>query len=147
MNATAPTATATVELIERGYDAFNREDVDAFRELVWDDVEIVPAMAYVDARAYRGYAGLLEWWGELTESVGPVRFELGDISLCGDGCALVTVRVHGRGRLSGTAFAQTMHHVLRIEKDKLRSFHSYETRAEACAAAGVAEAGIAPTLG
>jgi ketosteroid isomerase-like protein len=89
-----------VEAVRRGYEAWNRGDVDAVLELVHPDIEWRPGADAPEAGEYRGrdgFRGFLESWLESFEDLRIVPEEL----LVKGDCLVTMVRQRGRGRGSG----------------------------------------------
>src|SRR4030095_8260786 len=55
-----------VERLHRGYDAFNRRDLDAFLALMDPEVELMTRFMELEGDPYyRGHDGVREWWRAL----------------------------------------------------------------------------------
>jgi ketosteroid isomerase-like protein len=89
----------TSDLIRRGYDAFNRGDVDAALAQMHPDVEWHVLDVFPDADVYHGHEGVRRFWELWTESFEDFRIEIEEIVERRDG-----VVVMGRvvGRIKGT---------------------------------------------
>src|SRR5262245_40123277 len=57
-----------VELYQRGIEAFNRRDLDAFLALAHPDVVGISKLSAIEGRlSYRGHDGTREWWKDLLD--------------------------------------------------------------------------------
>jgi ketosteroid isomerase-like protein len=89
------------ELVEEGYDAFARGDIDFLLANADPDFEIVEAPALPGATTYRGHDGLLRaldnWAGQWDE----FAIDIERVIEAGPERVIVIARHHGRGRSSG----------------------------------------------
>src|SRR5688572_4539800 len=60
-------ASANVEIIRRGLDAYNRGDVEAVLETADPDIEFVPLRSLVVGGSYRGHDGIRRFFEDLDE--------------------------------------------------------------------------------
>jgi ketosteroid isomerase-like protein len=90
-----------VDVVRRGYEAFDSDELELPLE-AWDpDCEFMPAMAgAVEAKIYRRYEGMRRYFDELYESFSSVRIEDRDYRDLGER-VLVLYRLRVRGRDSG----------------------------------------------
>jgi len=127
-----------LEVVRRGYESFNANDLDSALELFDPSIEwhtyIVPGPG---GGVYRGHAGVRELWSEAKRIFGDFRnvpehmFDAGD--------QVVTfVRVEGVGAMSGAAVQARIAHLMTFRGDKVVTVQSYEDRDEALRAAGLA---------
>jgi ketosteroid isomerase-like protein len=82
-----------VELVRRGFDAFNRRDLDAYMALMDPDVEGIPRMVAIEGD-YRGYDGIDRWWKELLDVFPDFSIEVGEVRDLGD-LTLAVTRLRG----------------------------------------------------
>jgi ketosteroid isomerase-like protein len=130
-----------VEIIRRGYEAFNARDADAVREIWTDDAEWRPAFVgggIVEGAVYRGHEGIVEFvemqaetWKSLTSTAVTIE-DLGD-------CVLVESRLDAIGRASGVAVNRTTWTIFEMRDGKVAGGRVYVTKAEALEAAGISE--------
>jgi len=130
-----------VETVRRGYEAFNRGDLDAAIEIFDPRIEwhtyIVPGPG---GGTYRGQDGVRELWSEAKRIFGDFRnvpermFDAGDR-------VVAFVRVEGVGVKSGAAVQARIAHVLTFHGEKVVRVQSFEDRDEALRVAGIAGQG------
>jgi uncharacterized protein len=60
-------ASANVEIIRRGLDAYNRGDVDAVLETADPDIEFVPLRSLIVGGSYHGHDGIRKFFEDLDE--------------------------------------------------------------------------------
>jgi ketosteroid isomerase-like protein len=92
-----------VDAVLRGYEAFNRGDIDGALELLHPEIEwktyLVPGPG---GGTYHGHEGVRELWGDAADIFGDFRNDPERLMDAGDKVvAFITVR--GRGRESGVA--------------------------------------------
>lgn len=127
-----------VELVRRGYDAFNRGDIEGALEILHPDVEwstyLVPGPG---GGTYRGHEGVRELWDDARNIFGDFRNDPERLMEAGDKVvAFITVR--GRGKASGIDVKARIAHVMTLRDGKVASVQSFEDRDEALKAAGLA---------
>jgi ketosteroid isomerase-like protein len=120
----------------RGYEAFNRGDVQGALEFIHPDVEVHTGSELPDPQVYRSREGFLDNIREWSDIFEELRYEPEEIVENGDRL-IVIVRVSGRGRGSGAGFEQRQAHVWTIRQEKAVRLEFYLDRAEAEQAAGV----------
>jgi ketosteroid isomerase-like protein len=62
-----------VELVRRGYEAYNAGDLDALLDLFDPDIEVWASPDMLNSGSYRGHEGFLRWisqWNEAWEAEG-----------------------------------------------------------------------------
>jgi len=69
-----------VELVRRGFDAFNRRDLDTYKALMDPDVEGIPRMVAIEGD-YRGHDGIDRWWKELLDVFPDFSIEVGEVAM------------------------------------------------------------------
>jgi ketosteroid isomerase-like protein len=128
-----------VELLRRGYEAWNRGDTKTL-EALWRDrldpgFELDPL--YI-GQVYKGVEGMRDMWADLGEIWEDFRFEVEDISDLGQH-VLVVGRISGRGAGSGVPITQRIVMLWTFEDAKAVYARSYASREEALAGAGLLE--------
>jgi ketosteroid isomerase-like protein len=89
------------ELLLAGYDAWNRDDCEAWLRLLHPDVEIHTSGAFPDlSPVYRGHARAKKFWEQMREPWESFRIEVEGIEEDGD-CVVGTIRFRARGVDSG----------------------------------------------
>ena len=88
MQAQASQVTeATLAVIERFNEAFNRHDVDAIMALMTDDCVFENTYPPPDGERYEGRAAVRGFWERLFRSTPDARFTFEDSFAAGDRCA------------------------------------------------------------
>ena len=123
--------------MRRGYDAFNRGDVEGALEYFDPEVEwhtyIVPGPG---GGVYHGYDGVRELWGEAKRIFGEFRNVPEEIIPVGD-CVLSYVCVEGVGARSGAAVQARIAHLFTFRAGRVLTVRSFPDREEARRAAGL----------
>jgi ketosteroid isomerase-like protein len=113
------------EILDRGYGAFNRGDIDALVEMmepdfVWNEALEVPGQKSAIgrdefARYMRGFERL---WDDFA-------FELLELQPAGEDTALAKIRAQGRGRASGEHMELVIYHLWRFRNGKVARMDAY----------------------
>jgi ketosteroid isomerase-like protein len=122
-----------VRLFHRALDAFNRRDLEAFLELVHDDVRARPRMAAVEG-PFQGHEGVRRWWKSADDSFTDVRTEVFEVRDLGD-VTLARIRNRGRGAAGGTPVERHAWHVAEWRDGKVAWWAAFLTEADALEAA------------
>ena len=115
-----------VELIRRGYEAFNRGDFDAVAELLHPDI-VWNRVADVET-AVQGSQEVRDFMEP--EVFSRQRNEIHSIEAVGE-CVLVDGTFHGEGAGSGIEMKQRGFHLWRFRDDKAVEFAYFTERDEA----------------
>jgi ketosteroid isomerase-like protein len=97
-----------VELVRRGFQAYNARDTGGVFRLLDPDVEIYSTAELMNPGTFHGHEGYLRWirqWDEAWEDFQNVPEE---IQVVGERHAVARVRASGRGRGSGVEVGQTV---------------------------------------
>src|SRR5688500_5369215 len=89
--------------IDRAYeaaDALNRRDLDAYLDLVDEDIEAVSRLVHVDG-GFRGHDGIRRWWESLFDTWPDFASEVVELRALGDDLTLTAVNLRGHGAGSG----------------------------------------------
>jgi ketosteroid isomerase-like protein len=127
-----------VEIVRRGYDAWNSGDLDAFLQDLDPNVEWHLPEGGLNVGIRRGREAIrqlvedfLDIWDDLR--VEPERFfERGDQ-------IVVFIRIRGRGKGSGVEMENRAAHVATVRSGKVVRLVVYPERAEALEAVGLSE--------
>jgi ketosteroid isomerase-like protein len=84
----ATDTAATLDIIERFNDVFNKHDVDAIMALMTDDVVFENTFPPPDGERYEGQDSVRGFWERLFGSSPNARFETEDIFAGGDRCTV-----------------------------------------------------------
>lgn len=136
-----------VELVRRGYEAFNRGDIQTALALFDPRVEVHvsregrqvlgPAFSSV----YSGLDGFMEFLGQLQAAWEAWSWEPEEFIDAGEDRVLVMARMRGRGKAGGREVDQPIAQVCTMEDGRLVRHETYWDRDEARQAVGLAPSG------
>jgi ketosteroid isomerase-like protein len=133
-------SAAHIDVVRRGYEAFNGGDIDAALVELDPEVEwhtyIVPGPG---GGVYRGHDGVRELWSDAKKIFGGFRNEPEEIFDAGDH-VVAFVRVVGVGVRSGVAVQARIAHLYTFRDGKVLRVESFEDRDAALRAAGISRA-------
>jgi ketosteroid isomerase-like protein len=131
------TPESNIEIARRATEAIRRRDLDALRELLAPDCEIVPIRADVEDSVFRGLDAVPQWfaigdeaWESWTSETESVRE--------GPDWVLGFVRFRARGRESGAELDVPGAGVYRFRDGLITAIRVYTSRADALADLGLA---------
>ena len=128
-----------VEIVRRGYDAFNRGDREAWLAFLDPNVELVfPFMELEGQGPVYGRAGAEQLWDTWRTTFPNASFEVDTIRDLGD-TMLVALRVRGRGAGSEVPIEQRSWHVVTHRDARVIRLRAFLREAEALEAAGLSE--------
>src|SRR5919201_5262633 len=93
-------SSANTELIRRGYEAWNRGDVEGVLALLDPEIEWRGYTHLPDSGTFSGREQVRIWLARFLEAWEELEIELTDLFEAGD-AVVALVRFHGRGRGSG----------------------------------------------
>src|SRR5687767_7631750 len=129
-----------VELHRRGYDAWNRGDVEGWLGLVDAKVEIIPMTAQFEGGGpLRGHGSARRLWESWAATFPDRQFEVDQIRDLGGDTTIAAVRFQGRGVGSGVPVEQQVWHVIWWRNKKIARWQAFPTEADALEAAGLSE--------
>src|SRR3954471_7409506 len=105
----APMARENIDLVRRGYEAFNRGDVEAWLGFLDPGVELDERYIAPDAAVYRGHDEVRRWLEKGIEALGESWFEP-IRSVDHDDGVVTEVVVHVRGAASGAETTARLAH-------------------------------------
>jgi ketosteroid isomerase-like protein len=137
-----PTLTAVpphvIELVDHGYSAWNRREVDGVLAVMHPDVEIRPVLGAVPhADVYRGHEGAARWHGDVFDSWAEFRAEVEEIVHAGGERYVVLLRFIARGRASGIEIELRGAHLHTMRDGLVAKLRGYSDQEEALRAAGL----------
>lgn len=129
-------ATANVEIVKAGFDAFNQRGTDGILELLHPEFEFTtPPELASEPDTYRGEDGVRRYFDSFYEVMDEIRWEAHSFEELG-GKVLVDFTVHARGRSTGLEFGQHGVMVWELRGEKAIGLELFETVEQARAAAG-----------
>jgi uncharacterized protein len=125
-----------IELLKRGYEAFNRGDLDAAFELLDPEIEWVNDERVPFAGTYRGHDELRALFRDQQEVFGEITMEPIEVFETGDQ-VVAFVRQRARGQASGAAVEITVGHLWTIRDGRAVRWQGFPQREKALEAAGL----------
>jgi uncharacterized protein len=127
-----------VEIVRRGYDAYERGDIPSWLELFDPEVVFHQNADFPDSPPLRGREGLLEWVEDVNEVWEGAHFEPHTFRASGD-FVVVSGRGTGRARGSGIPMDLPAHQVFRLRNGRVSEMWGYSDEAQALEVAGLRE--------
>ena len=128
-----------VELVRRGYEAYNRGDVDGAVSDFAPDCRYTAAGTIPDRTGvFHGREGYKEFIGWLRSEFDDAQAEIDELIDVGD-MVVIGSTLRGRGRQSGAEAKFTFWQVWTIQDGKFARGQGFADRAEALEAAGLQE--------
>ena len=130
---------SNIERLRRGYEAVDRGDVEAVRELFDPDAELFDRPEVPDATSYHGWEGMAATVRDSQETFenfrfGPERFFEKDDQI------VVILTMTGRGRASGVPVEERIAHLWTMRGGRAVELRAFTDPADALAAAGLPRA-------
>lgn len=119
-----------VELVEKGYEAWNSGDRGWVLEHMAEDVEWITPPDDPDPSTYHGLEGVEKYWAQWRAAVGQLNFQVEEMIDAGNS-VVVVARRQGRGEHSGLQISDRVIQVFEFEGDKCIRVHEYYDRAAA----------------
>jgi ketosteroid isomerase-like protein len=117
-----------VQLVQQGYDAWNKGDRGWVLEHMSEDVRSITPPDDPDPGTYEGYAGVEHYWSQWRAAVGQLRFVIEEIIDAGP-AVVVVARRQGRGEHSGLEVSDRVIQVFHFdENSKCTAVHEYYDR-------------------
>ena len=131
-------AVDRVELVKKGYVAWNNGDRTWVLEHMSPDVEWSTPQGDPDPGTYRGHKAVVGFWEQWRASVGQLVFEPEEFIESGEHLIVVARRT-GKGETSGLEVSDQVIQVFTFEGDQCVRVHEFYDRAEAMRYAGAEE--------
>lgn len=131
-------STERLELVKRGYEAWNSGDRSWVLEHMSEDVEWISPPEDPDPGTYRGHEGVEQFWAQWRAAVGQLRFTAEETIEAGDH-VVVVARRSGRGETSGLEVSDQVIQVFTFEGEKCVLVREYYDRAKALREIGASE--------
>jgi ketosteroid isomerase-like protein len=129
-------ASEKIELVQRGFEAFNEGGVEALIPFIHPDYEVTtPPELASEPDTYRGHEGVRRYFASFEEAMEDIRWEPHSFEEEG-GKVLVDFTLHARGKSTGLSFGQPAVMVWELRGDKAIGMELYPTIEEARAAVG-----------
>src|SRR5262249_55963479 len=132
-----PVSQENIDLVRRGFDAFNRADLSMVPEALHEDYELHAALYTMlggKSTVFRGHAGYREFFQDLTESFSEFKIEVTEIQDLGERVVVIG-RLSGRGRASGAEFELPIGYLIEFKDGKILRQDDYLNPEEAIDAA------------
>ncbi len=129
-----------VETVRRAYDAWNRRDFDAVIALADPEIEwtMFGTTRFPGTEGtYHGHDGVREFWRLIIEPWAELHIEIEGTRAAGD-LVVAFVRFHTKAR-QGLELEAPFVHLVDLRDGTVIRFRSFDNRAEALEAAGLAE--------
>jgi ketosteroid isomerase-like protein len=129
-------SSSNAEKILRYYEVWNTGGLDGARahwdELYHPEVEFSPFLGReIEGKAYRGRAGLEEFFGELHDMLGDVRYEPLEIDSLGDDLVVIRTNLVGAPRGSSMPLSQELGIVCEFEDGLIRRMSAFGSHNQA----------------
>jgi len=127
---------SNVEVVYALRDAVNRGDIEGVIECYDPEVDYSPLRATLRG-AYKGHAGVREWWADTQESFAEFSLDAEEVRDLGDDRVLAIGILRTRGQGSGVETTVDTASVIQFRDGKIVALRDYGDRAAARDAAGV----------
>jgi ketosteroid isomerase-like protein len=128
-----------LEIVQRGFEAFNREGIEGIIPLIHPDFEATtPPDLASEPDTYRGPDGVRRWFESFDEVMDQIRWDSRGFRQVGDR-VVVEFTLRARGKTTGLDFGQDAVMVWELRDGKAIRLVLYPTLDQALAAAAAAE--------
>jgi ketosteroid isomerase-like protein len=127
-----------VEVVRRGFAAFNRGDFDAAIAVFRADAVWHSYLAMLEGEVHRGHEAIVKMWADLHDYLSGFQVQPKEFIDCGE-AVVVVVEATGTGTGSGAAVAQTWAQLWSLKDGLVSRVEPFPTRTEALEAAGLSE--------
>jgi ketosteroid isomerase-like protein len=128
--------SSNLEIVERGFEAFNAEGVDGILPFIHPEFEATtPPELAAEPQTYRGEDGIRRWFTSFEEVMDEIRWDARDFREV-DGRVVVEFTLRARGKTTGLGFGQDAVMVWELRDGKAIRLSLYPTLEEALAADG-----------
>ena len=125
-----------VEIVKRGFEAFNEGGIDGILPFVHPDFEATtPPELATEPQTYRGHDGIRRWFDSFLEVMDDIRWDPHRFEDLGDDLVLVEFTLRARGKTTGLDFGQDAVMLWKVAGDKAIEVTLHPTVEEARAAA------------
>jgi len=123
-----------VEIVRRGFAAFNEGDLETTASLFHADAEWRPYLGQLGGRVHRGRDAIVKMWSDINEHLVGLEMEPREFIDCGE-AVVVMVEAKGIGTSSGAAVDDRWAQLYSLEDGLVRSVEAFSTRESALEAA------------
>ena len=134
MEASSEIQQRNLEITRRGFDAYNRGDLEALIEILHPDVELHADQELVNGGDFRGHDGYIRWNAEWTEAWEEFTIDLRAVDPIGGRYILADTHQAGRGAGSGIEVEMAAYWVFEVADGQVIRMHLYASRERALAA-------------
>jgi ketosteroid isomerase-like protein len=128
-----------VELVRRGFEAFNSGDIDRILAFTGADLEIeVPPGLSAEPDTYRGHEGVRRYFQSFDDAMDEVRFRADQFWHAGD-TVVVDARVTARGKQTAIPVEQRAAQVWTIRGGGVTRIRAFALLSEALETVGLTE--------
>jgi ketosteroid isomerase-like protein len=97
---------SNLEIVERGFEAFNEEGIDGILPFIHPDFEATtPPELASEPDTYRGHEGIRRWYSSFEEVMDEIRWDARNFQEVGER-VVVEFTLHARGKTTGLDFGQ-----------------------------------------
>jgi ketosteroid isomerase-like protein len=128
-------ADARIGAVRAFTDAVTARDIDAALDFCHPEVEFFSLLAHLEARPYRGFAGIRRYFEDIDAAWDEWRVEVEQLCAAPDDRVVIVMSTHMRGKGSGLPFVQRVGAVWRFKDGKLWRAALYRDPADAMRAA------------
>jgi ketosteroid isomerase-like protein len=116
-----------VQLVEKGYEAWNSGDRSWVLRHMAEDVEWITPPDDPDPGTYHGHEGLERYWSQWRAAVGQLNFKIEEMIEAGQS-VVVVARRQGRGEHSGLQISDRVIQVFDFEGEVCQRVREYYDR-------------------
>jgi uncharacterized protein len=127
-----------VEIVRRGYEAFDRGDIQTVLSLIDSEIEIRVDRAFPEWEPFYGRDGFMSFMQAWLEPWESYRIEIDELIDVGER-VLVVLREFGRRKDTGFEVEQRSYHVWTLKDGRAVRHDSFFERSNALEAAGIEE--------
>ena len=120
-----------ISVVRAFTDAVTERNLDAALKLCHPEIEFFSLLAQLEARPYRGLAGIRRYFKEIDATWEEWRVEVEQLLSAPDGRVVIVMSTHMRGRGSGLPFVQRVAVLWEFKDEKLWRAGLYRDPADA----------------
>jgi ketosteroid isomerase-like protein len=126
--------SSNLEIVERGFEAFNEGGIDGILPIIHPDFEATtPPELAAEPQTYRGEDGIRRWFTSFEEVMDEIRWDARDFREV-DGRVVVEFTLRARGKTTGLDFGQDAVMVWELRDGRAIRLSLYPTLEDALAA-------------